>query len=249
MQARYYDPVTGRFLSVDPVSPSVGNSYNFNRYGYANENPVLNVDLDGKEPDPFFHPLTTLLSDSKVIAWYRSFQRESNRVSDQVLSRTSIDAVGTAAFGGGVYYSRPIYNSEAPRAGIVLVGQGLEAKSDVTFRLFTIDLPSTTNASSPLRFTADFSVHAIVGGHVQIEFDPSGHLSGYLGAGPGMGESFSWLSGGVLLKDGEKKAGNGQADGSRELSNGLNISGSLARPWDNVGCFCNRSERNSSLSE
>ena len=40
MQARYYDPSTGRLLSVDPVQPAAGNSFNFNRYDYANNNPI-----------------------------------------------------------------------------------------------------------------------------------------------------------------------------------------------------------------
>ncbi|WP_158544949.1 RHS repeat-associated core domain-containing protein [Dyella monticola] len=53
MQARYYDPVTGQFLSVDPIAPAAANEFNFNRYGYANNNPLLNVDPTGKFPgDP-----------------------------------------------------------------------------------------------------------------------------------------------------------------------------------------------------
>lgn len=47
MQARYYDPAVGRFLSIDPVSPSVGNSFNFNRYTYANDNPYRYTDPNG----------------------------------------------------------------------------------------------------------------------------------------------------------------------------------------------------------
>ena len=49
MQARYYDPVTARFLSVDPKTPAAGNSFNFNRYTYANNNPVVNIDPDGRQ--------------------------------------------------------------------------------------------------------------------------------------------------------------------------------------------------------
>lgn len=48
MQARYYDPMLGRFLSVDPNAVSVGNIFNFSRYDYANNNPVINVDPDGR---------------------------------------------------------------------------------------------------------------------------------------------------------------------------------------------------------
>jgi RHS repeat-associated protein len=49
MQARYYDPATGHFLSDDPRSLQVGNSYSFNNYAYANNNPILNIDPDGRE--------------------------------------------------------------------------------------------------------------------------------------------------------------------------------------------------------
>jgi RHS repeat-associated protein len=47
MQARYYDPAVGRFLSVDPAKVEVGNIFNLNRYGYANNNPIINLDPTG----------------------------------------------------------------------------------------------------------------------------------------------------------------------------------------------------------
>jgi len=47
MQQRYYDPMLGRFLSVDPVTAtSVGG--NFNRYWYGNDNPYKFTDPDGR---------------------------------------------------------------------------------------------------------------------------------------------------------------------------------------------------------
>ena len=48
MQQRYYDQSVGRFLSVDPVTANSSNGVNFNRYGYANNNPYLYVDPDGR---------------------------------------------------------------------------------------------------------------------------------------------------------------------------------------------------------
>ena len=45
MQQRYYDPESGRFLSVDPVPVSAGG---VNRYAYANANPYRYVDPDGR---------------------------------------------------------------------------------------------------------------------------------------------------------------------------------------------------------
>ena len=46
MQARYYHPI-GRFLSPDPIEPSAGNIFTFNRYAYVGNNPVVNIDPTG----------------------------------------------------------------------------------------------------------------------------------------------------------------------------------------------------------
>jgi RHS repeat-associated protein len=48
MQHRYYDPASGHFLSVDPVVPTAGNTFSFNRYDYVNDNPVNHIDPDGR---------------------------------------------------------------------------------------------------------------------------------------------------------------------------------------------------------
>ncbi len=45
MQARYYDPVIGRFYSNDPIS--VRDVHSFNRYAYANNNPYKYIDPTG----------------------------------------------------------------------------------------------------------------------------------------------------------------------------------------------------------
>ncbi|WP_250625242.1 RHS repeat-associated core domain-containing protein [Pinirhizobacter soli] len=49
MQARYYDPGIGRFITADPLGPSVADPFNFNRFAYADNNPVKNIDPDGKQ--------------------------------------------------------------------------------------------------------------------------------------------------------------------------------------------------------
>jgi len=50
MSARYYDPVLGRFLSVDPKRPDPQSPQDFNRYAYAHDNPFKYVDPDGHTP-------------------------------------------------------------------------------------------------------------------------------------------------------------------------------------------------------
>ncbi len=48
MQQRYYDPVIGRFLSVDPVGAGAS-GWNYNRYKYAANNPYRFIDPDGRK--------------------------------------------------------------------------------------------------------------------------------------------------------------------------------------------------------
>lgn len=55
MQARYYDPATGRFLSTDPKEVVAGSAFTFSRYAYANDNPVVNLDPDGRETGIAYH--------------------------------------------------------------------------------------------------------------------------------------------------------------------------------------------------
>jgi RHS repeat-associated protein len=49
MQQRYYDPVAGRFLSIDPVTTDVNTGGSFNRYAYGNNNPYGHIDPDGRQ--------------------------------------------------------------------------------------------------------------------------------------------------------------------------------------------------------
>lgn len=51
MQQRYYDPIAGRFLSVDPVVTDANTGKMFGRYHYGNNNPYKFVDPDGRLPD------------------------------------------------------------------------------------------------------------------------------------------------------------------------------------------------------
>jgi len=50
MQARYYDPLIGRFLSIDPVGFSPNQPFMFNRYTYVGNDPVNLTDPFGMAP-------------------------------------------------------------------------------------------------------------------------------------------------------------------------------------------------------
>lgn len=49
MQARYYDPISSRFLSIDPVPVDINSGHNYNRYWYANNAPYRFTDPDGRK--------------------------------------------------------------------------------------------------------------------------------------------------------------------------------------------------------
>jgi len=50
MPARYYDPATYRFLSVDPAAPTAGDPASLNGFVYCVDDPVNLSDTDGREP-------------------------------------------------------------------------------------------------------------------------------------------------------------------------------------------------------
>ena len=64
MQQRYYDPIAGRFLSVDPVVTDQKTGSSFNRYVYGNNNPYRFKDPDGR----FALPLIPLIIEAVATA-------------------------------------------------------------------------------------------------------------------------------------------------------------------------------------
>lgn len=59
MQARYYDPLIGRFYANDPIG--FRDVHSFNRYAYANNNPYKYVDPDGRAA---LNPVTGAMAGS-----------------------------------------------------------------------------------------------------------------------------------------------------------------------------------------
>ena len=66
LMARYYNPDTGGFLSLDPVRGDTMNPISMNGYNYANNNPVMNVDPDGE------HPILVVIWSviSPILVWF-----------------------------------------------------------------------------------------------------------------------------------------------------------------------------------
>jgi RHS repeat-associated protein len=85
MGARSYDPLTARFLSVDPKGFDGGGVHSFNRYVYASNNPYRYLDPNGREPVDLINYLRLLIDP------YRSAYGQAGADAGQ-LARTG-DAV------------------------------------------------------------------------------------------------------------------------------------------------------------
>ncbi|WP_164521391.1 RHS repeat domain-containing protein [Iodobacter ciconiae] len=67
--ARYYDPVIGRFMAMDPVDWQESNPFHsFNSYAYANNNPWRYVDPDGRVPVDTIWDVANVIYDLGKIA-------------------------------------------------------------------------------------------------------------------------------------------------------------------------------------
>ena len=90
--ARHYDPVVGRFLSVDPASGDPTNQFTFNRYAYGNNNPYRYVDPDGRE--------TTFIGGAGVNGTY--IQDMAGRLTAAGIKNVKAADPGAASFGGSL---------------------------------------------------------------------------------------------------------------------------------------------------
>ena len=89
MQARYYDPIVGRFMGVDPVGFSERNIHSFNRFAYANNNPYKYVDPNGKYADLAIEAISISLGAVSF----------AQNISEGNYGAAAVDAVGLAIDG------------------------------------------------------------------------------------------------------------------------------------------------------
>ncbi|WP_051311232.1 RHS repeat-associated core domain-containing protein [Zooshikella ganghwensis] len=97
MQARYYDPVLGRFLAYDPAGVNPELPFTFNRYAYGNNNPYGYADPDGELA--FLIPAVIWGVGAAMTAYdtYQTYQNEGAAAAAQSLA---VDGAITAVSGG-----------------------------------------------------------------------------------------------------------------------------------------------------
>ena len=79
MNARLYDPITGRHISADPTVPDPANAQAFNRYSYVLNNALIFTDPTGLGPNAIF---TTLSNPVFGFSWLvNEFAQKQNECS------------------------------------------------------------------------------------------------------------------------------------------------------------------------
>jgi hypothetical protein len=172
MNARLYDPVLGRMLSPDNFVGDAG-TQGFNRYSYANNNPLNRIDPDGNEPITIIGALI-LIGKSAVIGAATS--ATINGVTNLANGNNFFKNFGQAAAYGAI--------SGAIGGGFSLVGQSLGAiGNSIGYSMFT---NAATNVGTSLamdnRITLGSVLGSVIGGGLDgafAQFKGLSHIGTY----------------------------------------------------------------------
>lgn len=192
MQARYFDPASGRFVSTDPKSVVPGGSHAFSLYAYANDNPYRFVDPDGWSPG--------LLGDMRrsTRPYIEEGRRFITKVARFILDRgdkTEVSVDGQVGFRTvGLSASKSLYNGTDSFSGSRSGEAGLSAEvsAHVKMEVLSVDFAPGTDTSR-VSYVGHLSAYDGIGGGVEVKANLGGKLSVSLIAGTGAGES-AWGS-------------------------------------------------------
>ena len=127
MQARFYDPQVGRFLSTDPRHFDGASPFTFNRYAYANNNPYRYTDPNGEVAVAGFVLGVGLEITRQVLTG-----EISNTSVEGIAANIGKAAVAGLAGAAGVGLGAAVANVVTRSATAALVGQSLTASATTT---------------------------------------------------------------------------------------------------------------------
>jgi RHS repeat-associated protein len=153
MQQRYYDPVAGRFLSVDPVTTDANTGGSFNRYVYASNNPYKYVDPDGRR-DIYIGGASDKNS-TRIVQDYAAAQQKVNPGRDiQYFSYADKKDI-TSAINAPLQAGEPLNVIGHSLGGREAVNQANSTGANIT-NLITIDpVGSAGNGTKPSNVNMD----------------------------------------------------------------------------------------------
>ena len=84
LNARYYDPKVGRFLSPDTILGANGGLQGYNLFAYCNNNPVMFVDPSGNIANFIYKMFEKV---NKLLSWKKTFNLINKMISETDLSK------------------------------------------------------------------------------------------------------------------------------------------------------------------
>ncbi|WP_250626273.1 RHS repeat-associated core domain-containing protein [Pinirhizobacter soli] len=181
MQARYYDPDTGRFLSTDPEAAKTGDITSFSRFAFADLNPVRFTDPNGQETsdehdtheknndalspsadrkNPTRMPAMNVMA--YVSAHLSDAQLESKRYGTSMIMILALGGLESTwganrfALGGNAFYSMEIYPDKNGSYGghdVMITGSG--KKGVLKFKSFIDATEAFLHGKEDLRGLTD----------------------------------------------------------------------------------------------
>jgi RHS repeat-associated protein len=107
MQQRYYDPVAGRFLSIDPVTTDANTGGSFNRYAYGNNSPYNYIDPDGRNG-------VAIGIIGGAVVWYIASTRYANDPAASAVVARVVQAIANSIGGNKPAAPKPGEVIQAP---------------------------------------------------------------------------------------------------------------------------------------
>jgi RHS repeat-associated protein len=177
MQARYYDPVVGRFLSADPKLLDASDLNGFARFSYASGNPVGNIDPDGKQS--WCTP-----GNCGAQAYVSASQRYT-----YIRDHFDLVAEVKGAYGSGLNVK---YNVSSNKGEIGFYPAALGAHISLYFQTKNpIVIPlvkNPTEAKMAIGWGGDIELGVGLSGGLDAEFNPGGSIDLTPKVGAGFGE-------------------------------------------------------------
>jgi RHS repeat-associated protein len=121
LNARYYDPQLGRFISADPVIPDEGNPQALNRYAFGYNNPVSNVDPSGHAPVVAAVVAVVSVAASTAPAWVVAVAAvgAACTIAGYALKDPLLMTIGSIALGFAGGFAAPMFGMSALAGGVL----------------------------------------------------------------------------------------------------------------------------------
>ncbi len=179
MQARYYDPVIGRFLAVDPIQFSASQPHMFNRYSYVGNSPTIYTDPTGNCRDCY----ADLVASGKAQALRQQAQGAGSRNDPVASALRSVFGIGAGMSPAGLALDAKDFKAAAAdgdNIGMIAAGIGFVPGGDLVkgFAKPVADNLKRFSKKFKASLRPDIQLHELPNGGVAATVDVPGEVPG-----------------------------------------------------------------------